>query len=399
MRILIATHHRTVIGGAETYLREIVPALSARGHDLALFTEKAAMPGRPVIDEQAGRLPVWCGEGQEPGVALRAIQDWGPDVVYSQGLENPDVEEEFLGKYATALFAHNYRGTCISGSKRFAFPRVRPCCRAFGPACLALYYPRRCGGLNPWSMVRQYRLQRRRRGVVRSCSAVLVASRHMRDEYRRHGVAEERLHLVPLFPPGQEREPEPPAARPCGGRVLFIGRLTNLKGGRLLLRAMQVASARLGRPLELTVAGDGPERSRLETLAGRLGVRAEFLGWTATPRRIALMRAADVLAVPSVWPEPFGLIGIEAGCVGLPAVAFAVGGIPEWLRPGESGELAPGDPPTGRGLADALVRALAREDHLQRLRQGAWRVAGEFTREAHLERLEAILEGCRARPA
>ena len=109
------------------------------------------------------------------------------------------------------------------------------------------------------------------------------------------------------------------------------------------------------------------------------------------------MREADLLAVPSVWPEPFGLVGIEAGCVGLPAVAFAVGGIPDWLIPGKSGELAPGDPPTADGLALAIVRALADPTPLQRLRIGAWEVARTFRPGRHLDELERILDA--AHPA
>jgi glycosyltransferase involved in cell wall biosynthesis len=104
------------------------------------------------------------------------------------------------------------------------------------------------------------------------------------------------------------------------------------------------------------------------------------------------MRQADLLAVPSVWPEPFGLVGIEAGCVGLPAVAFAVGGIPDWLAPGESGELAGGRPPTVAGLAEALVRALADPLHWQRLRLGAWHMAQRFTPEKHVAQVEQVLE-------
>jgi glycosyltransferase involved in cell wall biosynthesis len=394
MRWLIATTHRGIVGGVETYLRHLLPALQARGHQVALVVEHPAGDGRPAIDAEGLATPCWHLADPNPDAALRPALDWQPDICYLQGMQSPEVEAALARRWPTALFAHNYHGTCISGFKRFAFPRARPCGRTFGPACLGLYYPRRCGGLNPRSMLRQYALQKRR-GLLRSLPAVLVASRHMREEYRRHGVPEGRLHLVPLFPPGQEPDPQPPGQRPCRGRVLFVGRLTNLKGGRLLVRAMGRASAALRRELELVVAGDGPERPRLERLAGRLGVRAEFLGWIDSARRTALMREADVLAVPSVWPEPFGLVGLEAGCVGLPAVAFAVGGIPDWLGPGESGELAPGDPPTARGLAGALVRALADQGRHQQLRVGAWQVAGQFTRAAHVERLEAVLETVR----
>jgi glycosyltransferase involved in cell wall biosynthesis len=104
------------------------------------------------------------------------------------------------------------------------------------------------------------------------------------------------------------------------------------------------------------------------------------------------MRAADVLVVPSVWPEPFGMVGIEAGSVGLPAIAYAVGGIPDWLIPGVSGESAPGERPNPQQLAEAIVRALGDPDHHQRLRIGAWEVARRFSPEAHLERLLPVLK-------
>ena len=101
----------------------------------------------------------------------------------------------------------------------------------------------------------------------------------------------------------------------------------------------------------------------------------EFAGWLNTEKKLDLLREADLIAVPSLWPEPFGLVGIEAGCYGVPAVGFAVGGIPDWLIPGQTGELAPGDPPTAAGLSEAIVRALADPSHYRRLSAGAWEMA------------------------
>jgi glycosyltransferase involved in cell wall biosynthesis len=88
---------------------------------------------------------------------------------------------------------------------------------------------------------------------------------------------------------------------------------------------------------------------------------------------------------------------VEAGAVGLPAVAFAVGGIPDWCEPGVSGELAPGHPPTVRGLSEAIVRALVDPAHHARLREGAWRMASRFSPGAHVDALCALL-GVSERP-
>jgi glycosyltransferase involved in cell wall biosynthesis len=160
---------------------------------------------------------------------------------------------------------------------------------------------------------------------------------------------------------------------------------------------MALASQALGRPLHLDVTGDGPERDALASRARAHGINVDFRGWIETARLGRLMEIVDVLAVPSLWPEPFGVVGIEAGCFGLPSVAFATGGIPSWLRAGVSGELAP-TPPSVSGLADALVRALRDPAHLDALRLGAWQVAREFSRERHVEGIEAALVEARRSP-
>jgi glycosyltransferase involved in cell wall biosynthesis len=387
MRILVATTHRTVVGGVETYLRVLLPQLRERGHEVALLHEAEAAPGQPTVDGKCPGLRRWrVGED-----GVRAALAAAPDVCFLQGLESPAVERELLDRVPVVLFAHNYHGTCISGTKEHSRPCPRPCDRTLGPGCLAAYFPHRCGGLNPLTAWRLYRLQQRRRRLLPRYAAVAVASRHMHREYSRHGVRDDRLQVLPLFPPGVAPSPEPPRLRPLSGRVLMVGRLTAVKGCRQLVEAAALARPRLGRGLTLVVAGDGPERGAMEESARRAGLPAEFTGWVDARTRGALMAGADVLAVPSVWPEPFGLVGLEAGCLGVPAVAYAVGGVPDWLRPGESGELAPADPPTAAGLADALLRALGHPDRLGRLGQGAWRVAGEFTAERHLSRLEGIL--------
>jgi glycosyltransferase involved in cell wall biosynthesis len=389
MRILIATSHRTIVGGVETYLHDLLPALASRGHQLSLVYEVSGRPGEQAVDEQVLGVPAWCLD--EPR-ALHGAAAWAPDVCYLQGLAFPESEAALAERFRVVLFAHNYHGTCISGTKRHALPSGRPCSRPLGPACLGLYYPCRCGGLNPQTLVRLYRQQRRRLDLLRRYEAILVGSRHMHQEYLRHGIPEQRVHLTPLFPPGSTRDALPPSERPFTDRVLLVGRLTEVKGGRHLVRAMAAASRILGRSLRLVVTGDGPERAAMEQLAVGLGVPAEFHGWVRASRRDELMRDTDLLAVPSLWPEPFGLVGLEAACVGLPAVAFAVGGIPDWLHVGVSGELAPGDAPTVPGLAIAIVRALADPRHHAGLRRGAWTVAGSFTRERHVEILETVLD-------
>ena len=388
MRILIATSHRNLVGGVEKYLQAVIPGLLNQGHEIALLHENRFDAKHESIDDSTS--PAWCAAELGMESALHSVAKWKPCVVYCHGLELSGLEDALLNAYPTVLYAHNYYGTCISGTKCHSSPHASPCARRFGPSCLLLYYPRRCGGLHPGTMWGMFRRQSRLNSGLPRFRSVLVASRHMLHEFQQNGVSRDKLYLVPL--PATDMIPQPVAptrGRPQG-RILFVGRLTGLKGVDYLIKALSKVAEKIGR-VTLTIAGEGPERQRLADLANRLGIEAEFTGWLQTQRKLDLIRQADLLAVPSLWPEPFGLVGLEAGSLGLPAVGYAVGGIPDWLIPGRSGELAPGDPPTVDGLTQAIIRALADPDHYATLCRGAWETAAQFTMEAHLAKLEPIL--------
>jgi glycosyltransferase involved in cell wall biosynthesis len=99
--------------------------------------------------------------------------------------------------------------------------------------------------------------------------------------------------------------------------------------------------------------------------------------------------------MPSLWDEPFGIVGLEALAAGVPVVASDVGGIPSWLEPGDCGELV------GRGkvgdLADALGRILADTSLRDRCRAAGPLRAAEFSLDRHVTQLEAVFDAS-ARP-
>ena len=395
MRILIATSHRNMVGGVEKYLQGVLPRLAQRGHQLALLYEYRFDPRKERIDPLDPILPSLgiAEAGFDAGVQF--VRDWKPDVVYSQGLEAAPLQSALLGEYPTVFYAHNYLGTCASGEKCHAFPKAQPCGRKFGPLCMLLYYPRRCGGLNPVTMWKMFDRSAERNAQLHKYAAILVASEHMRREYEQHGVPPERIHLAALPNPNESEPFHQTGAIRSRSNLLFLGRLTKLKGAAELLRAIPLAEKQLARPLAVTIAGDGPERRHLQELARHNQTNAEFTGWVGGSRKRELFQQSDLLVAPSLWPEPFGLVGIEAGTHGIPAVAYDVGGIPDWLIAGYSGELAPGNPPGAKGLAEAIARALSEPSHYARLCRGALEVATRFTLAAHVSKLESTLETVR----
>ncbi len=183
-----------------------------------------------------------------------------------------------------------------------------------------------------------------------------------------------------------------------GSKVIgAVGRLHRQKGLDILVRAMPALLARFP-GLTLLIAGDGPERDRLEQLADAEGAapHIRFLGeWTRVPE---LLAALDVFVLPSRW-EGMPNALLEAMAAGVPAVAARVGGVPEIMAAGESdaplaGEtgimVGPEDPAALAGAVSALL-----QDENRRRSMGAnarERVRSEFSLEKMVQGYERLYD-------
>jgi glycosyltransferase involved in cell wall biosynthesis len=420
MRITIINWTSRRVGGVETYLNSIIPALLERGHKASFWCETNEPSEREGIALAEG-VTSWCAGDLGTADALRALERWRPDLIYAHGLLDPKLEAATLKIAPAIFFAHSYYGTCISGAKAFKSPVVTPCQRQFGLKCLLHYYPHRCGGWSPVTMFREYHRQSERLKLLSGYRAIVTHSQHMQDELVRHGLKTERVHDLLYYVRHQQQGltgeaqrqtgwlsqspslapgvPDKRASNPASTewRLLFLGRMDFLKGGETFLAALPRISAALNRPLRVTFSGDGPQRQRWQEQAARVQaldqkLRIDFTGWLKGAQLESRMGDCDLLVLPSLWPEPFGLVGPEAGLRGIPVAAFAVGGIPNWLVDGVNGHLAPGDPPTAEGLAQAVINCLRDAHTHARLGQGAREMAQRFNMENHLSALMGVFE-------
>jgi glycosyltransferase involved in cell wall biosynthesis len=398
MRIAIIAGNREVVGGAETYLRWVLPELRARGHELALGFEQRLVDASRAIERDVSDVTSWTLPDIGLQNWLQNLEAFKPDVAYVHGISNPDIEAALTRRFNAIFYAHAYHGACATGTRCHTRPRVRVCERPFGAQCLVANFALGCGARRPDTLYRLYRQQARRARLLHEYGALVVASAYVKETYLRQGLQARAVHVVPYPALGVVRDAVAPVARAPSNRVLFVGRVTAVKGLQDAVRATALAQGWLQRRLVLVVAGQGPELARSAAMARGLGVEVESLGWVDDSQKEALYRRADVLLVPSLWAEPFGIVGIEAGCVGLPSVGYPMGGIVDWLIPGRSGELCESSNEP-EGLARALVKALGSPEHWSSLRRGAWEVAGNYTPEKHLLKLEALFElvGARSR--
>ena len=111
-------------------------------------------------------------------------------------------------------------------------------------------------------------------------------------------------------------------------RLLYIGRLVEVKGVRLLLHAMKKLVDE-GENIELELLGDGPQREEYEQLTQKLGLKDKvcFRGYRL--EKELFYDSTQIFVYPSIWQEAFGISIVEAMAHGMLCVASGSGGIPE----------------------------------------------------------------------
>ena len=210
----------------------------------------------------------------------------------------------------------------------------------------------------------------------------------------------DRLRIVHCgVRPADHAAPPPPSdlpadlpARRGGGRVLFVARLSQLKGGLVLIDAMERV-ARDHPDADLVVAGDGEARGPMEAAAARAGIadRVHFLGFQTRDAVRAAMADADMLVLPS-FAEGVPVVLMEAMAGGRPVIASRIAGVSELVEDGVSGYVTPaGDTAT---LAARIGALLSDPDLRARMGvAGRARVAAEFDIDAETAWLGRLIEG------
>lgn len=377
MRILIAHNAYQLRGGEDTVVEAETALLRRQGHSVARYSRHN--------DEIAAQSPVylalqtqWSGRTvDELGGMIRSFL---PDVIHVHNTF-PLISPSLYWAAARAgvpvvQTLHNFRLLCPQAM----FLRDGQVCED-------------CLGRLPWrGAVRGcYRGSKPQSGVLagmltlhralgtyaRKISRYIALNDFCRDKFIAGGLPAERVAVKPNFVDFPE-----PSSREGRSDFLFVGRLSAEKGVEVLGRAMR----RLGAVARLRVAGDGPERGRLEGLA-----EVEILGALAGDAVRVEMTRARVLLLPSIWYENFPRTLVEAFACGLPVIASRLGALAELVRDGETGLLfEPGD---AEDLAAKMRWAQANPEAMQRMGVAA-RAEYEvkYTPEINYRQLMAIYE-------
>jgi glycosyltransferase involved in cell wall biosynthesis len=199
------------------------------------------------------------------------------------------------------------------------------------------------------------------------------------------GIPQDRIHVVPHF-----YEPKGDAIPPCpNGNVLFLGRLSPEKGVDHLLRAWKLVQSK-GK--KLVIAGDGPEKERLQKQARELGLAdVEFVGFLDREQQRAVWAKTAFSVIPSIWSEPFPLTFLESWTQDRTFVASRLGAMAEVVTEGKDGLLA--EPFSSESLSSKIQQLINQPELCTMMGSaGKGRILNEFNRALWLSRINAVYQ-------
>ncbi len=368
MKILVASGiWPPDVGGPASHAPEVASFLLSRGHTVEVVVTADAEPAREAYPVR------WVGRTRPPGVrhleALHLIRARArrADVVYSTGM------------FGRSSVAARIAGTplVVKLTADPAYERARRwrlfdgSLETFQSAPSRASLPLRA--LRDWD--------------VAGAAHLITPSSYLRELAVAWGVPEDSASVLPnpmpTLPALEPREQLRARFGFDGPTLVFAGRLTAQKSLELGI----AAARRTG--VALVVAGDGPDRERLETLG-----HARFLGPLPRADVLRLFAAADASLLSSSW-ENFPHTVVEALAVGTPVIATRVGGVAEVVRDGVNGLVVePGDVDA---LAGAVERFFGDAELARRLAERAASSVADYEPQAIYARLERILEQAASR--
>jgi glycosyltransferase involved in cell wall biosynthesis len=401
MRVLQVNKFLYRRGGAEAYMEDASELLRAAGHTVAYWgmhhplnvhTEYAQHfvsnveldpppPGAVPRARAAARM-IWSREASERVVDM--LDEFKPDVVHAHNVYHqlsPSVLRAISSRGVPIVMTlHDYKLACPS---HLFLSGGEVCEDCLGGNFLNAVRRRCKGGSRVSSAVVAFETAvHRGMGVYGNVRLFACPSHFMRKKMEEAEVYPERLRVLHNFiqvPAGE--------AAAADGSVFYAGRLSREKGVDVLVEAAGRAE-----DLQVTIAGDGPERTALESRAASIAPgRVRFLGHVSAAEVQATMSTASVVCAPSRCYENQPLMVLEALGLGVPVVGSALGGIAELIRDGEFGRTVPADDP--EALAAAL-RQVTSDPVSGRAMGAAGRrhVEQQYSAAAHLRGLQDLYE-------
>ncbi len=382
MRILQLHNHHASKGGAMEVLAHEGRLLTEAGHEVREYTV-AATEDLGLSHVRAGVKAVWNTEAARD--VGRLVEEFAPAVVHVHTpfpLMSPAVFRAAHRRGVPTLTTlHSYRYSCIAGT---CVRDDRICEDCVGSRLKLAGVRHRCyhdSSAASASLTLGLGLHRAVGTFHRHVDRYLTLTEFSRRLLVRDGFPAHKIAVKPNSVPDPGVRAH---ARTDERRVVFAGRLIDIKGVRTLLDAWRDVPS----GMKLVIAGDGPLRPLVEDRVAQ-DPSIEFVGWVAESDVIELMGGAELVVVPSEWYEGLPLVILRSLAVGTPVLVADLENFSEDVLADDAGwTFTVGD----RGSCAAALRARIEDPHPAQALRAAARTSYEmrYAPGVDVDRLETV---------
>jgi glycosyltransferase involved in cell wall biosynthesis len=311
------------------------------------------------------------------------VQKNAVDIIHIHSLSNPAIIQHCFSLAKVVRSMHEPRMYC-PGQGKFWLKTERICNQPFGLHCIIHAYKESCCNRHPKRLLKAYQNVKFETSKGRDCyQAIFAMSNYMIEEAKKVGFQKEQIVYNSYFTPYVEENELIDQSHQKVKHLIFIGRLSKTKGVHYFIDC-GLDLIKKGYPIHLDIVGDGYDAAYFKNrVLAEYKKHFTFHGWQAREQIEHLFRKSYLLVFPSIYPEAFGISGIEAMMRAKPVVGFDVGGVSTWLKEGKTGNLVPvKDTLT---MLNRIIALIEDKEKYQQFSKKAREIASEeFSVEKHM---------------
>jgi glycosyltransferase involved in cell wall biosynthesis len=387
MKILLVNDIAAKFGGTEEHIYGLKDLLTLNGHVVEVF-------GPAKFDTKISKLT----RLYNPLMYIKCVQkirSFKPDIVHchnlSRNISPSPLHAARKCKTPIVMTIHDYHLIC---PKTWLIDREGTACRyGFGRRCIYqnCHTFKRGYRYFPYQWLKIFKVFIHRNIISKNVDVFILPSAVLADWFKKN-MHVKQVEVLPNFVQASEISP---ARLKDTKIILYVGRLSKEKGIEYLIRAMPMVRVKVPQA-KLVIIGTGLDRVRLEKLVTNLNISeaVSFSGYIQHENLRRYYEDAEVVVIPSIWMESFGLVAIEALASGTPVIASGIGGLPELVQQGKTGYIV--QPKNTDDLAGRVIEVLSNFELATEMSRSARQWAEEsFSAEGYYKRLLRIYENVR----
>lgn len=337
MNVLIIHNSNSIKGGDDVYVDSLIKEL--KHHNVSAH--------KLVIQNDDDKQYTFIKNEQEVVVGNNKVEAEIKKVCEEHDIELINIQTNYskvvalaCSKVRPTIKTTHMTDMVCPGRTKFWAKKLEPCTIKYSIGCYYNGIRNGCCSKHPLRFLKAFKnIDFECQKAPTHYKAIIIMSEYIRKQSILAGIPESKLSLNPYFTDHYEEKDLKDTSTDNVKRILFLGRLVRTKGVEFLIESVNLLLEKRA-DIILDIVGDGRDMALFKSLVKPAhSDKIIFHGWKKRAEVDQLLNDCYLMVFPSIYPEAFGISGIEAMIRAKPVIGFNVGGVSTWLDHNKTGFL------------------------------------------------------------